>query len=138
MEKMGNPFCDDSKDLLVLDSRDLADPANINVVRQIEKLGQEQHDSFVHERLINQTKPITDPIKRSNLLFSRPPVREKPRTQLPVSSLKNDCYLFSRLLIASQIRDGDFGLFVHENQACPPALSHTGKIRLGTLIWLPA
>ena len=132
--EMGNPFCDDSKDLLVLDSRDLADPAVINTVRQIEKLGQEQHDSYVLEILINQTKSITDPIKRNNLpLFSRPPVRDKTRTQLQVSSLKNDCSLFSRLFIASQVRDGDLdGFFAHENQACPPALSDMGKIRLGT------
>lgn len=132
--EMGNPFCDDSKDLLVLDSRDLADPAVINTVREIEKLGQEQHHSYVHERLVNQTKPITDTIKRNNLpLFSRPPVRIKSRTQLQVSSLKNDCSLFSRLFIASQIRDGDLDeFFAHENQACPPALSHMGKMRLGT------
>ena len=80
------------KDLLVLDSRHLA---VINTVREIEKLGQEQHDSYVHERLVNQTKPITDPIKRNNLLlFSRLPVRDMSRTQLQVSSLKNDCSLF--------------------------------------------
>jgi len=68
--EMGNPFCDDSKDLLVLYSRDLADPAVINTVREIEKLGQEQHDSYIHERLVNQTKPITDPIKGTTSLFS--------------------------------------------------------------------
>ena len=83
MREMGNPFCDDSSDLLVLDSRDLADQAVINTVRQIEKLGQEQYNTYVDERLVNQTKPITDSIRRNNLpLFSRSPVREKSRTQL--------------------------------------------------------
>ncbi|KAJ8406772.1 hypothetical protein AAFF_G00296880 [Aldrovandia affinis] len=134
MGEMGNPFCEDSKDLLVLDSRDLADPAVINTLHQIEKLGQEQYDTYVNERLVHQTKPITDPIKRNNLhIFSRPPVREKSRTQFQVLSLKNDCSLFSRLFIASQTRDGDLDeFFAHENQACPPALSQMGKIRLGT------
>ena len=131
---MGNPFCDDSKDLLVLDSRDLADPAVINTVHEIEKLGQEQHNSYVLERLVNQAKPITDPIKINNLpLFTRPPVRDKSRTQLQVSSLKNDCTQCSRLFVASQIRDGDLDeFFAHENQARPPALSQMGKMRLGT------
>ena len=131
---MGNPFCEDSKDLLVLDSRDLADTAVINTLHQIEQLGQEQYDTYVSERLIYQTKPITDPIKRNNLpLFNRPSVRQKSRTELQVSSLKNDCNLFSRLFIASQTRDGDLDVFfAHENQACPPALSHMGKIRQGT------
>jgi len=62
--EMGNPFCDDNKDILVLDSRDLADPAVINTLCQIDKLGQEQYDAYVNEQLVNQTKPITDPIKR--------------------------------------------------------------------------
>jgi len=37
IEEMGNPFIDDSNDLLVLDSRDLADPAVINTMRNIMK-----------------------------------------------------------------------------------------------------
>lgn len=111
----------------MLDSRDLADAA------VIDKLGQEQHELYVHEGFINQTKYITDPIKRRNLpLFSRPPSTEKTRTQLQVSSLKNDCSLFFRLFIASQTRDGDLDeFFTYEKQTCSPALSHMGKIRFG-------
>ena len=83
--EIGNPFCDDSKELLVLEIINLSDSA-----------------------------VTTDPIKRNNLpLFSRPPVKERSRTQLQVSSLKNDCSLFSRLFIASQTRDGDFEFFLH-------------------------
>ncbi|KAJ8396338.1 hypothetical protein AAFF_G00019150 [Aldrovandia affinis] len=141
MGEMGNPFCEDSKDLLVLDSRDLADPAVINTLHQIEKLGQEQYDTYVNERLVHQTKPITDPIKRNNLhIFSRPPVREKSRTQFQVLSLKNDCSLFSRLFIASQTRDGDLDeFFAHENQACPLHCHKWAKSDLEqSLIWLGA
>ena len=50
-----------------------------------------------------------------------------------LSSLKNDCSLFSRLYISCQTRDGDLDeFFSHENQACPPSLSNMGKLRLGT------
>ena len=134
IEEMGNPFAENSKDLLVLDSRSLADPAVIDTWRQIKSLGQEQYDTYVNERLVNQTKPITDPVNINNLpLFSRPPLREKSRAQLQRSSLKNDCSLFSRLYIASQIRSGDLDqFFQHENQAYPPALSQMGKLRRGT------
>ena len=73
-------------------------------------------------------------MKRNNLpLFSRPPLRAKSKAQLQLLSLKNDCSLFSRLYIASQIRSGDLDeLFQHENQAYPPALSQMGKLRTGT------
>ena len=82
---------------------------------------------------MNRTKPIADPKKRNNLsLFSRPPVRKKSKAQLHLSSINNDCSLFSRLYIASHVRDGDLdAFFEHDNQACPPALSQMGNIRLG-------
>ena len=77
MGELGNPFCDDRKDLMVIDSRP-GRPSPYKHCSQIQKLGEEQQDSYVQERLIKQTKPITNPIKRNNLpLFSRPPVREK-------------------------------------------------------------
>ena len=107
----------------------------IDTLRQIKYLGREQYDTYVNERLVNQTMPTTEPIKRNNLpLFRRPPVREKSRAPLQLSSLKNDSSLFSRLNIASQIRSGDLDqfFFQYENHAYPPALSQMGKLRTGT------
>ena len=40
MEDMGNQFTEDSGDLLVLDTRYVADPAVVETVRMIEKTGQ--------------------------------------------------------------------------------------------------
>ena len=133
IEEMGNPFIESSGDLLVLDSRNIIDTAVVDTLHHIEKLGQDQYEAYVEERLINQTKPITDPIKRNSLpLFSSPPVREKSNKQLKLMSLKSDCSLFSRLYIASQVRSGDLDeFFKHENQAYPPALSQMGVIRSG-------
>ena len=75
-------------DLLVLNSRDVVDTAVADIVRQMEKLGVEQYETYVEERLVNQTVPITDPIKRNNLHhFSHPPVSEQSRKQLQMSSL---------------------------------------------------
>ena len=67
IEDMGNPFIDDSNDLLVLDTRDLADQAVINTMRNLEKSGQKQYDTFVTERLVTQSRPVNDPIKRNKL-----------------------------------------------------------------------
>ena len=111
----------------------MTDPVIITALRQVEMLGQELYDRYVKERLVNRTKPIADHTKRNNIsLFNRPPVRKKSKAQLHLSSIKNDCSLFSRLYIASQVRDGDLdAFFEHENQACPSALSQVGNIRLG-------
>ena len=102
IEEMGSPFTEYSSDLLVLKSRDVVDTAVAETVGQILKIGLEQYESYVEKRLVNQTMPITDPIKRNNLhLFSRPSCREKSTKDLQISSLSNDSSLFFRLYAAS-------------------------------------
>ena len=92
------------------------------------------NDTYVSEQLDDQTKHIDDPIARNNLpLFSRPALKKKSKYQQQIASLKSDCSLFSRLYIASQIREENLEeSFAHENQAYPPALSQMGKLRNGT------
>jgi hypothetical protein len=47
--------------------------------------------------------------------------------------MKNDCSLFSRLYISSQIGTGDLDKFFrYENQARSPALTHIGIMRTDT------
>ncbi len=132
IEELGNPFLEDSEDLLV-DSRNIVDTALSDTFKDIEQLGLDQYETYVEERLVKQTKAIADPIKRNNLhLFSRPPVHKKSSKQLQLLSLKNNCSHFSRLYIASQTRNGDLDdFFSHENQACPPVLAKNGSIRDG-------
>ena len=41
IDEMGNPFSEESSDLLVLDNRNIADRAVADMVHQIEKLGRD-------------------------------------------------------------------------------------------------
>ena len=87
MEDMGNPFTEESSDLLVLDSRNIVDAAVADTVQQIEQIGLEQYEAYVDERLVNRRIPISDTIKRNHLhLFSRPPVKGKSSKQQQISS----------------------------------------------------
>ena len=63
VDEIGNPFSEESSDLVVLDNRNIADTAVVDMVHQIEKLGRDQYRAHVEERLVNRTKPITDTIK---------------------------------------------------------------------------
>ena len=104
IEQMGNPFTQNSSDMIILDIRDIADPAIIERMHQFEKLRTDRYDLDVQECLVEKTKNINKPIKRNKLaLFHCPPVKEHSKSQQRLSSLKNDCSLFSRLYIASQI-----------------------------------
>lgn len=59
-QEMGNPFLENTQDLLVLDTRDIMDTPAAETVRKIESLGEEQYTKFVEERLELCTKPVTD------------------------------------------------------------------------------
>ena len=133
VEEMGNPFKEDSGDLLVLDTMEIMPEEVVQSVKNLQKLGEGQYKAFVKERLIDSSKPITETIKRNNVaLFSRPPGKTRSKKQAQVSELKADCSLFSRLYIACQSRKGDLqDFFSHENQPWPPSLSQQGQLRKG-------
>ena len=133
MEGMGNPFMESSGDLLVLDSKDLADPSVVKTVREIVQIGDVQYQTFMHERLQDKTKSVFDTLPRNRLpLMSLPPKRVPNKSQLKMTALKVDRSLFSRLYVACQTRGGDLNTFFkHENQAYPPSLSEQGELRHG-------
>ena len=122
---------EESNDLLRLDTRDIVDTSVASSIYQAEDIGKKQYLTFITERLIERTTPLSEPITKNKLsLFSRPHPREKSKTSKQLSSLKSDVSLFSRLYIACQSRDGDLdNFFQHENQAFPPSLSNLGKLR---------
>ena len=62
IEEFGSPFTEESKDLLVLDTRDIVNNDVIDTLFAIEKNGKEQYESFVQDRLIKQVKSVFDPI----------------------------------------------------------------------------
>ena len=129
---MGKPFTDESNDL-VLNTRDIVDSSVVSAMCSVKKLGQEQYDNFVTNRLVTQLTHVNKTTKRNIFyIFSCPPVKEKSRTKYQLSSLKNDCSLFCSLYISCQTCDGDIDdFFSHEKKACLPSLSSMGKLRLG-------
>ena len=56
--EMGNPFMDTSGDLLVLDTREVADAAVVDSFQKMKSLGEEQRDKFFQERIINHKVPL--------------------------------------------------------------------------------
>ena len=67
MEELGNPFEEESEDLLVLDSKDIADASAVEAVKKAHKIGQQQFQTFTKECLVEKTKPIDDTIHRNRL-----------------------------------------------------------------------
>lgn len=133
MEELGNPFLEESEELIALDTRVIPGNEAVTNLRQIKAIGQEQSKSFTSECLIKRTKSLYEPIKRNKVYLFNTPAPKTSKTSQQIASLKSDCSLFSRLYISCQTRGGDLDEFFElENQACPPALSHFGKLRIPT------
>ena len=132
IEELGNPFEEDSQDLLVLDTNEIADPAVIETVRNAKQIGQDQFEA--KECIVDRTKSIEEAIHRNKRpLFATKRGPKIPKGNQLVKSLKNGVALFARLYIGCQTRDGNLEeLFRHENQQCPPALSDRGRLYLGS------
>lgn len=133
INEMGNPFKDDFKELVALDTRNCANESVITTVNALEEVGTSRYQSYVKEVIKERTTSIHDPIKKSSLaLFKRQTPKVDSKSSKQFNALKSDRSLFSRLYIASQHRDGDLeDFFRHENQQYPPSLSDFGKLRFG-------
>ena len=120
IEKMGNPFEEDSTDLLVEIMGDMV----FKAVRKVVSISQGQYKAFVKERFQERTRPITETIQNNKLpQFKQRPQKNLTKYKQKVVALKNDCALFFRLYIVCQNRDGNLeGFFNYENQSFPPTI----------------
>ena len=132
IEELGNPFEEDSKELLTLDTKQIVDISVIETVRSAYKIGKDQFDLFIKERLMERKVSVDEVLSRNKLtLFTTKHLPEKKGKQ-QLMLMKSDMRLFSRLYIACQTRDGNLDeFFLDANQSCPPSLSNMGNHRLG-------
>ena len=133
INEMGNPFLHESKELLVLDTRDVVDESVVTTIRCVEKLSTEQYEAYNKSVIRDQNTSIHEAIKKNSLpLFKHPTPKTKSKQTEQIAMLKHDVELFSRLYIVMQHREGDMATFFkHENHPYPPSLSDRGRLRLG-------
>lgn len=126
LKEMGNPFQEESAELLVLDTKNIADPALAELVGTHHKQGKQQFCLFMEGLKSKDTSSFYQPIKKNKVAFFK---EEKAANSSKEKALKDDCHLFSRLFISCQVRECDLqDFFRHENQAAPASLSDGGKL----------
>ena len=100
MEDFGNSFEEDSQDLLVLDTKNIAAPPGAVDASVVHTVGQVQFDNFVRERLVERTKPMEDAIYRNKLkIFSRDASKPHAKGKRQMKSLRNGMDLLSSLCL---------------------------------------
>ena len=128
MNDFGNPFEEESADLLTLDTREISDHSSVEAVKKVKRIGRKQFQKFTEERLIKRSSSLDEVIHRNNLkLFGCVTKKKVSKGKQHLTTLKNDVELFSRLYISCQTREGNLEFFHYENQASPPSLSNGGK-----------
>ena len=70
-EESGNPFLDESEELMAIHTKDVMDPSIVKSGQDVTKIGDKQSKVFTKERFSERSKAITEPLKRNNL-FSHP------------------------------------------------------------------
>jgi hypothetical protein len=130
-QEFGNPFQEQTTDLIAIDTRTIVDNDAVCTLTALEKNGKDLYRTFVEERLIKKTSTIFEPIKKVKTRIFATLKKPKNSKQLEsVKALKCDVSLFSKLLISSQNRHLDLDVFFsYENQTCPPSLSSMGSMR---------
>ena len=68
VEQLGNPFLATSQELVVLDTQNVMEQAVATSLSRIHEAGQALHAAYVMERLEKATVPVSDTIKRNNML----------------------------------------------------------------------
>ena len=92
LKEMGNPFQEDSADLLVLDTKKMSDPALAELVGTHQQRGQEQFQSFMEGMGNEGESTFYKPIKRNKVAFFR---HEQAASSSKEKVLKDSCQLFS-------------------------------------------
>jgi hypothetical protein len=132
-EEMGNPFTEDSMDLLTLDTKVIMSKEVVQAVRNAEEIGRTQYQAFVDERIAASTDHFYHTVTKNSLpLFKTGPRKSTTKANQKIVALKSDLQLFSRMYISTQTRDGDMDdFFKHENHAWPPSLAENNLMRMG-------
>ncbi|KAJ8414891.1 hypothetical protein AAFF_G00024140 [Aldrovandia affinis] len=127
MKDMGNPFQEESRDLLSLDTKDIAHHTAAELIGTHLEKCKVRFQEFMKGLEGEEESTFYEPIKKNRVDFFRQVPASVDSSKQKV--LKEDCQLFSKLFISCQSRECDLKeFFRHENQSHPAALSDGGKL----------
>ena len=133
VEQLDNPFLSMSDELVTLDTQTVMDPSVATSLSCIHKNGQALHSAFCKERLEQANVPLSQTIKRNNMLTFANRPDTKSKSMKNSGTQKHNTTLVTQLFLSLQSRpDADImDFFRYENQKEPPSLADRGMMRSG-------
>ena len=96
IDELGNPFEEESEELIAIYTKEFAGSLAAENVRKVGMTGKEQFQIFITERLVDRTKSIYDIIPRNKLkIFGSPSPQTASNDKQQIASLKNDVGLLA-------------------------------------------
>ena len=130
-EEMGNPFLEDSGDLIQLHTSIVMPPEVIKSIEAAETVGWQQYSSFVLERMEECTVAWNATITKNKLPLMD--YKQTPKTKSDYIVSKEERTTSLRILnSALSGRDVNDDLFSHETSGTPPSLTRKGVMFHGT------
>lgn len=131
-EDLGNPFLEDSGDLVSLGSSCIMPKEVVETVKTIKDVGEKQFRNFITDRIETQSVPWTSTIHLNKLpLFAYKPKPSKQKSNF--LALKNERTQVIHMMLSSQSgREINENVFSHENSSYPPSLSRNEEIYCST------
>jgi len=131
-EQLGNPFLEDSGELLDLDQSVIMPPDVVDSVRKVKDIGLQRYTVFVNKRVSSQKEAYTAPIHKTNLKLFRSSLSQ-PRQKNQVSVIKDQQAKITHVLLAANsCRIMNDYVIAHESSSFPPALTRKGTMYHGS------
>ena len=90
-QEVGNPFTEDSKDLIRLDTNEVMGESEVTSLQTVEATGQSQYDKYVAERLEQRKNPVSDIISKNKItLFHKTSTSRQSKTSHQIRTLKSN------------------------------------------------
>lgn len=131
-EQLGNPFLEDSGELLDLDQSVIMPPDVVDNVRKVKDIGLEKYTTYVNKRIISQEEAFTAPIPHVKLKLFKNALTQ-PRRKSDVAVVKDQKAIVTHILLAANSgRNINENVFSHDTSANPPSLTRKGQMHHGT------
>ena len=112
IKECGNPFEEESQDLLTLTTKDIVNPPAIDTIKNISQNRKQQYEKFVKERFVQKTTALNEPIPQNRyILFKQHIPKTTSKGMVKLQAARNDRKLFSKLHIRCQNCNGNLNEF---------------------------
>ena len=128
---LGNPYLEDSGELLDLDQSIFMPPDVVDNVRKMKYIGLQLYTSFLNKQVSTQEEAFTATLRKTNLKVLKSSLSELCRKS-EVSVIKSQQAKPTQILLAanSGCVINDY-VFSHDNSTLPPSLTRKGSIHHG-------